>query len=49
MANIGTPVQAIEYALRLDDWAEMQCFLKDWQEGDVSAWVEYLGFIETDV
>lgn len=43
--DIGTPLQAIEYALLLDDGLEMKQFLSDWQHGDIECWLEYRRFI----
>ena len=38
--NIGTAVQAIEYAVFLGDGSAVD-FLIDWQHGDIQGWKEY--------
>lgn len=39
--GLGTAVQAIEFALGIDDHWDMRQFLDDWMHGDVSEWPEY--------
>ncbi|QRE77356.1 hypothetical protein [Methylobacterium aquaticum] len=43
--NIGTPVQAIEFALKIDDHYDMRDFLGSWNEGDLTDWPEFLEHI----
>ena len=46
MVDIGTAVQAIEYALTIDDAFEMKDFLTDWQCGDIAGWEDYSDWLE---
>lgn len=45
MNDIGTPLQAIEYVLTLDDYADIFEFLTDWTHGSVELWDGYQDFI----
>lgn len=40
--NLGTAVEAIEFALALDDaWTDRCQFLESWLHGDISEWPEF--------
>lgn len=48
LPSLGTPVQAIQYALQMaengDDRAAL-LFLRDWSEGDLSDWPHFRGLV----
>lgn len=44
--SLGTAVQAIEFALKIDDHYDMREFLNGWMHGDVEEWDEYQSFIQ---
>ena len=46
--DLGTPTQAIEFALTLD-LNSLPEFLNDWREGDISDWPEYADFLQGGV
>lgn len=43
---LGQAVQAIEFALEIDDHFDMREFLDGWMHGDVQDWPEYQTFLE---
>lgn len=50
VARLLTPVEAINFALMIDDHFEMRAFLESWQHGDQEEWnediVDFLAFKE---
>ncbi len=43
--QLGTPLQAIEFALTIDDDKRSKIFLIDWDKGDLRNWPEYRAMI----
>lgn len=43
--RIGTPTQAILWALEECEPGEVRTFLKDWSEGAVSEWPDYVTWL----
>jgi hypothetical protein len=39
--TIGTPLQAIDFSLDMNDSEEAMMFLRDWRRGDLSLWMDY--------
>ena len=44
--EIGTAVQAIEFALTIDDHYEMRGFLDRWMHGDIEEWPDYVIWLD---
>jgi hypothetical protein len=42
----GTGIQAIEFALEIDDHYDMRYFLQGWNEGSLDEWPEYYEWLE---
>jgi hypothetical protein len=45
-ARLGTGVEAIAFALKIEDHYDMRAFLESWLEGDLSVWTEFDARIE---
>lgn len=43
--NIGTPIEALQFATDLLNYDQCQDFLVDWAEGDISDWPKYKEYL----
>lgn len=47
-AGLGTAVQAIEFAITIDDHYDRLEFLESWKHGDLSEWDDFKSFIRAE-